>query len=182
MIPPFDKNHVLPPLIGDANNPHSYSPYVCDIMEFCQRFATTRARIAILKGFVDFRLVCVVNGIRGRQWVDGPFVEDIEASVNRDPRSVIVTSLIEIHSQEEANRLVQNFPAFVDPRLSAKEYKVEHFIFVINQSPDDIIFFSKFWNYLFGHNERGVWKGMLEIPLYENDSLDQMARNFLNSL
>jgi hypothetical protein len=27
-----------------------------------------------------------------------------------------------------------------------------------------------------------VWKGMLEIPLYDNDTNDQMARSFLNTL
>ena len=169
-------------LVGDANNPHSYSPYPCDIMEFCQRFSTTPARIAILKGFVGFRLACVANGLCGRQWVDGPFVEDIEASMGRDPKTVIVTSLIEIHTQEQANSLVQNFPAFADPRISARDYSVEHYIFVINQSPDEIISWSKFWNHLYSHNERGVWKGMLEIPLYDNDNYDRMAADFLNSL
>ena len=125
MIPDFDYNNVLPPYIGNAANPNNQSPYPCDIMEFCHHFATSPARIAILKGFVRFRLACVANGIRGRQWIDGS---------------------------------------------------------IINLSPEYTIQQSKYWNLLFGHNRRGVWKGMLEIPLYDNDAFDQMAMNFLNTL
>ena len=182
MIPPFDHNHVLPPLIGDPNNRHNYSPYRCDIMEFCQHFATTQERIAILKGFVDFRLACVANDITGRQWVDGSFVEDTARAERPEPKYIVVTSLIEVKTQEEANRLLNEFPEFTNPLLSAQKYGVDHYVFVINQSPEEIISWTKFWVQLFSHNELGVWKGMIEIPLYENDANDQMARSFLNSL
>ena len=37
-------------------------------------------------------------------------------------------------------------------------------------------------NLLFGHNRKGVWKGMLEMPLYEDNTFDQMAMAYLNSL
>lgn len=130
MIPDFDHNNVLPPYIGNATNPNNMSPYPCDIMEFCQHFATSPARIAILKGYVRFRLSCVANGITGHQWIDGSFVENIEVSESRDPHDMDVVTLM----------------------------------------------------MLFGHNRRGVWKGMLEIPLYDNSTFDQMALNFLETL
>lgn len=182
MIPAYNSNHVLPPYLGDANSPHSYSPYPCDIMEFCQHFATNTERIAILKGFVQFRLDCLANGIVGRQWIDGDFVEDIEASEERKPEKMVVTTLMEIHTQDEANLIKENFPEFIDPRLSVPKFKVDHYVFVTNQSPDEIITWSKFWNLLYGHNRRGVWKGMLEIPLTDNNDNDQIALGYLNSL
>ena len=58
MIPPFDHNNVLPPYQGD--NPAirgCLSPYKSDILEFCQHFGKTPERIAILKGFVEFRTI-----------------------------------------------------------------------------------------------------------------------------
>ncbi len=183
MIPPYDHNHVLPAYIGDPHNRQNYSPYKCDIMEFCQHFSTSSERIEILKGYVDFRQACIAHGIKGRQWVDGSFVEDTAAQEGcKEPDYIIVTSLIEVTTQQEANRILKNFPEFTNPLLSAQKYRVDHYVFVINQSPDDIISWTKFWVQLFSHNNLGVWKGMIEIPLYENDTNDQMARSFLNSL
>lgn len=51
---------VLPPYLGD-NPTHSRasSRYRTDIVEFCKHFATSRERIEILKGFVQFRLDCI---------------------------------------------------------------------------------------------------------------------------
>lgn len=182
MIPDFDYNNVLPPYIGNAANPGNQSPYPCDIMEFCHHFATSPARIAILKGFVRFRLACVVNGIRGRQWIDGSFVENVEASESRDPHDMDVVTLMKIGPEIDEARLLSAFPEFVNHRLSIKNYMVDHYPFIINLSPEYTIQQSKYWNLLFGHNRRGVWKGMLEIPLYDNDAFDQMAMNFLNTL
>ena len=183
MIPPYEHNHVLPPYIGDPHNRFNYSPYRCDVMEFCQHFCTSPERIELAKSFMDFRLACVANGITGRQWVDGSFVEDTEAQDNRkEPECMIVTSLIEVKTQEEADWILKNFPEFTNPLLSMEKYKVDHYVFVVNQSPDEIISWTKFWVQLFSHNELGVWKGMIELPLYDNDANDQMARSFLNSL
>lgn len=183
MIPPYNHNNVLPPYFGDPNNRQNYSPYKCDIMEFCQHFCTSRERIELAKKFMDFRLACVANGITGCQWVDGSFVEDTAAQEGRkEPDRMIVTSLIAVKTQEEANKILENFPEFADPRLSLEKYRVDHYIFVVNQSPADIISWTTFWVQLFSHNDMGVWKGMIEIPLYENDANDQMARSFLNSL
>ena len=181
MIPPFNHNNVLPPFIGDINNPDNLSPYTCDIMELCRFFATTPTRIAILKGLVRFRLSCVENGISGRQWVDGDFVENIEAE-NREPENVVVVSLIYRKENDEYRRILDAFPEFADGKLSRQNYKVDHRAFVINLSPEYTVQYSKHWNMVYGHNEKGVWKGMLEMPLYENDAFDQMAMNYLNTL
>lgn len=182
MIPAFDHNNVLPPFIGDASIPNSYSPYPCDIVEFCQHFATNPARIAILKGFVRFRLDCIANGIRGRQWIDGDFVENVEAMGNTFPEKILVISMVEITLQEEAERIVKAFPEFTDPRLSVPKYKVDHYVFVTNQQADAVINLAKFWSLFFSHNSRGVWKGMLEMPIYDNDINDLIALSFLNTL
>ena len=182
MIPDFDHNNVLPPYIGNATNPGNMSPYQCDIMEFCQHFATSPARIAILKGYVRFRLSCVANGITGRQWIDGSFVENIEVSESRDPHDMDVVTLMKITPGMDDRQLLVAFPEFANHRLSIQNYKVDHYPFIINLSPEYTIMQTKYWNLLFGHNRRGVWKGMLEIPLYDNSAFDQMALNFLETL
>ncbi|MBR1466875.1 MAG: hypothetical protein IJ607_11040 [Bacteroidaceae bacterium] len=182
MIPDFDHNNVLPPYIGNAVNPKNMSPYPCDILEFCQHFATSQARIAILKGYVHFRLSCVANGITGSQWIDGSFVENVEVSESRDPHDVDVVTLMKLTPGFNEQQLLAAFPEFANHKLSLQNYKVDHYPFIINLTPELTIQQSKYWNLLFGHNRRGVWKGMLEIPLYDNSAYDQMALNFLDTL
>ena len=78
MIPPFDHNYVLPPYVGDNPTQRAaQSPYHTDIMDFCKHFGTTRSRVDILKGFIQFRLEAYTHGISNTiQWIDGSFVED----------------------------------------------------------------------------------------------------------
>ena len=57
MIPPFDHNYVLPPYVGDNPTQRAaQSPYHTYIMDLCKHFGTTRSRVDILKGFIQFRL------------------------------------------------------------------------------------------------------------------------------
>lgn len=183
MIPPFDHNNVLPAYVGAPYNRHNHSPYKCDILEFCQHFSTSRERIEVLKGFLDFRQDCIANGIKGDQWIGGTFVEDTAAQEGRkEPDCILVLSLIQVTSKEKANRILKNFPEFTNPLLSSKKYKVDHYVFVTNQSSEELISWTTFWTQIFSYNDLGVRKGMLEIPLYEDDTNDQIARSFLNSL
>lgn len=184
MIPPFDHNNVLPPYQGD--NPAKrgcLSPYKSDIMEFCQHFAKTPERIAILKGFVSFRLECLKYGIQlGYQWIDGSFVENVEVSQSRDPHDIDVVTMFALSDPNQQIAIANNFPAFVDTRLSKVRYKVDHYPCLVNASPFATIENVKYWNQLFGHNRAGIWKGMIELPLYDNDNLDIQAMNYINSL
>jgi hypothetical protein len=79
MIPSFDHNGVIPPYLGNpANGSNFVSPYPTDSLELCQRFATSKDRIAILKKFMAFREEMRNFGISGFQYLDGSFLEDIE--------------------------------------------------------------------------------------------------------
>jgi len=75
--------------VGGAIN--NLSPYVCTALELCQRFGTTAARKQILEGFLDLRAALTALGVRGFHWLDGSFVEDIEAQEGRDPGDSRVT-------------------------------------------------------------------------------------------
>lgn len=184
MIPPFDHNNVLPPYQGgDPTIRGCMSPYKSDIMEFCQHFAMTQERIAILKGFVSFRLECLKFGVQcGYQWIDGSFVENVEVSQRRAPNDVDVVTMFALPDVIMQMVIANNFPAFVSPRLSKMLYKVDHYPCLVNDTPFKTIESVKYWNQLFGHNREGVWKGMVELPLYNNDVMDMQALNYLNSL
>lgn len=181
MIPPFDHNNVLPPFLTSPSNPGDQSPYRCEILEFCQRFATSAERKEILKGFIQFRIDCNAYGIKGIQWIDGSFVENVEISESRNPRDIDVVSLILLHDSTEEARIM-GFPEFVNSVLSKSKYHVDHYPMVINDHPSRVIAYTKYWISLFCHNRKGVWKGMLEIPIYDTIDKDLEAMNFIKSL
>lgn len=133
MIPPFSKNNVLPPFLGPTPTNRGYqSPYNSNIMEVCRYFAKTPARIEILKGFVQFRIDCSTHGIgEGFQWIDGSFMENVEVSQSRDPNDIDVVSLIHAKNAAEEDIINNNFPAFCSPKLSKKQYKVDHYFFIL---------------------------------------------------
>lgn len=185
MIPPFDKNNVLPPYVegGNPTNLHDQSPYKSDIVEFCTRFATSAQRKSILQGFVKFRLDALSYGINGGiQWIDGSFVEDIEKRDNRAPHDIDVLSMVYFPSKEMEVRTLHAFPSFANHNLSKINYMVDHFPLILNYNPIFVVNYTKYWSQLFGHNRNGVWKGMVELPLYADTTNDMMAMDLLRKL
>lgn len=184
MIPPFDHNNVLPPYLGPTpTSMAAQSPYKCDILEFCQHFATSADRVAILKGFVNFRIKCYATYIRqGFQWVDGSFMENVELSQHRSPNDIDVVTFAFGMNDYIVNSIKRHFPEFLDSTLSKPKYMVDHYLIVADYDPASTIEAVRYWNQLFGHNRIGVWKGMVEIPLYDDNAKDKEALNYLNTL
>lgn len=181
-IPPFDHNNVLPPFLTDPSDVTGQSPYPCDIMEFCQHFATTPTRCELLRGFVRFRIDCINHGVKGKQWVDGSFVESIEESEQRDPRDIDVVTLFTLSHPSVEQRLLDTFPEFIYSKRSKAKYHVDQHPVLVNANPFRTVEVAKYWSALFSHNRRGVWKGMVEIELYDTPDKDMEALDFLNSL
>lgn len=182
-IPDFNYNNVIPPHLGNPTDPNKISPYKADILDFCIRFATSFERIEILKGFVKFRLEAWKFGIQnGFQWIDGSFSEDIEKSERRAPNDIDVVSFIpNVNSTVSAN-IKANFIAFIDPTTSKTQYKVDHYIVEFATNPLVTVNATKYWIQLFSHNRNGVWKGMIEIPIYKTPDKDSEALTYLNSI
>lgn len=182
MIPPFDHNYVLPPYVGNTPTVRAaQSPYYTDIMELCKHFGVTRSRVNILKGFVQFRLEAYTHGISNTiQWIDGSFVEDNLKRENAEPNDIDVVTFI-CMPREVQEKILLSFPDFVDCTISKQKYHVDHYIIDIG-TPNAAVRNIQYWLQLFSHNRYGVWKGMLEIPLYQDNTNDLKAMDFLNSL
>lgn len=94
-IPNFDPlRRALPPHLGDPTDPITHSPYDCTVTEVCDRFGGTKDRKRILSGFLDVREELRALGLDGFQWLDGSFVEDIEALEQRAPRDLDVVTFV----------------------------------------------------------------------------------------
>lgn len=182
MIPPFDHNYVLPPYVGD--NPAtrvSQSPYHTDIVDLCHHFGTTKSRIELLKGFVQFRLDSYAHGINNTiQWIDGSFVEDKMSRENSEPNDIDVVTFMNIPPTVQA-ALINAFPEFTNCIISKQKYHVDHYIIDIS-NPVAAVRNTQYWIQLFSHNRYGVWKGMLGVPMYSDKTEDLKAMELLNSL
>jgi hypothetical protein len=180
-IPDFDHNHVLPPHLGNPTDRSHLSPYPCTILELCHKFSTSPNRIQILKNFVTFRQRMTALGIiYGFQWLDGSFMENIEASEKRAPRDLdVVTFFTNLSGADQAN-IIANFPEFANPTLSKNNFLLDHYAVDYAFSPEVTVEQTRYWLQLFTHNRVGVWKGILRLPL--NTSVDdQHALNYLNA-
>lgn len=183
MIPTFDHNHVLPPHIGNPTQLTDVSPYECTIMEFCQHFATSPKRISLLKSFITFRLKMLSFGIvYGFQWIDGSFTENIEESQKRAPNDIDVVTFYKGLSSDQENSIVNSFQEFGNPLLSKSNYNLDHYPVDYGYSPELTVEVTRYWIQLFCHNRDRVWKGMIKINLPQDNTEEQAALDYLNSL
>jgi len=187
MIPDFNHNNVIPPFVSNPTNRNDLSPYLCNILEFCTKFATSKERIEILEGYIAFREKMNNFGIiDGFQWLDGSFTENIESSESRPPKDLDLITFYKMFIPiDERNRIfnniLTNFNEFLDPKISKTVYKLDHYGIDYGYSPDATIEQARYWIQLFSHNRLNIWKGMLRIELNTPD-IDQQAKEYLESL
>lgn len=183
MIPAFDHNHVLPPHMGNPTERLDVSPYECTILDFCQHFATTPKRIGLLKSFIQFRLKMLSFGIqRGFQWIDGSFTENIEVSEKRDPNDIDVVTFYMGLTPKQISDIKSSFVEFFNPRLSKSNFNLDHYPADYGYTPEMTVELTRYWIQLFCHNRNSVWKGMIKLNLPQDNSEEQAALDYLNSI
>jgi hypothetical protein len=165
-IPAFDANNVLPPHAGDPRRREQLSPFPCTTTEFCQRFMATPERLAILDGFLRFRQLLVQAGfVAGLHWVDGSFLEDIEAEANRPPNDLDVVTFYLPPDAAFNARVAAGYPVLRDQSQIKTTYRLDHYFLDMAAHPVLTVEWTQYWTGLFSHRRDGVWKGMLRIDL-----------------
>lgn len=110
------------------------SPYPCSTVDFCRRFGFSPERRAILTGFLDFREKLQAGGlVTGFQWLDGSFLEDIEAREDRAPRDLDVVT---VYWGFDADPQAAVIPEFASPSLAKANFHLDHYPFDAGYSPD----------------------------------------------
>lgn len=181
-IPAFDHSFVLPPHTGDPTDRNGLSPFACTTVELVRRFATSKERKEILGKFLQFRAELQNRGLHvGYQWLDGSFLEDVETCESRPPRDLDLLTIFWSYDSTFLNQLVADLPAFLNPAISKRDFQLDHFPVMADESPQATVENTRYWIQLFTHRRDGVWKGMLRIEL-NTPAEDQAALDYLNSI
>ena len=177
-IPDWDISGVLPASDEDDIT----SPYMASLSDVVARFGDTDERRRLLNGLLDFRAELHGAGlVRGFQWIDGSFVENVEGIENRAPRDIDVVTFLHIPDQYTPGSLVRTFPALFNHDGIKAAYSVDAYFVPLNQvPPETIVSRSIYWNSLWSHNRGNAWKGYLQVDLSDNGDTD--ARTELRRL
>jgi hypothetical protein len=176
MIPDFNHSHVLPPFIGDKLSQGSGSPYVVSALELTERFAISPPRRTILLGFFAYRARLRGFGFSaGFQWLDGSFVEDIEAHQQRSPNDIDLVTFAHgpdgLSATETSAILQANLDVFDRDRCKAT-FHCDAFLVRLKRPPEKLVQDVRYWYGLFSHRKSDqLWKGLLQLPLESDDEL-----------
>lgn len=144
------------------------SPYEANLQEFVVHFATSLERVAILRGLLsyrrEFRLIGVVDGW---QWMDGSFVENVEALRSRAPADIdlVTFSRVPGDAAEKRRVVLANMNLF-DRAQTKALYKCDAFFVDLDKKPELLVDDSRYWFGLFSHQrDTALWKGVIKVPL-----------------
>ncbi len=184
MIPAFNHSHVLPPFVGDQLSHAESSPYPVTAGELVSRFAVSPERRTILRGLLDYRAALRGLGFSGGfQWLDGSFVENVEAARGRPPADIDLVTFVYAPSGlspiQTRQMMDDNAELFVKERCKAR-FRCDTMVINLGKTPERLVQDVRYWYGLFSHR-RGdhIWKGMLHLPM---DSDDEAASFMLNEL
>lgn len=176
MIPPFNHSHVLPPFIGsDPTAAAQGSPFRASMLELAERFSHQAARRRLIGGLLNYRAALAALGfVRGFQWLDGSFAEDVEASQHRSPNDIDMVTFVygpDGLGSAEISELLDAHPEVFVAQRAREVFGCDAFVVPLGKSAERLVERTAYYFNLFSHR-RGdhVWKGILQIPLESDDS------------
>ena len=181
-IPNWNLRGVLPPVPEGTDAPLNRSPYPVSLTDFVLRFGNTEPRREIVSGFLEFRGALQTIGlVKGFQWIDGSFVEDIETVERRAPADIDVVTFIHLPDDTDQATLNQHSPRLFDPTATIDDFGVDAYFVQLNTAvPESLVARSAYWYSLWSHRRDGRWKGYLQIDLSPAD--DDAAKAQLDAM
>lgn len=176
-IPEWNALGLLPPM--DAQSPVSpyRSPYGVSLLDVVMRFATTPERCKILKGFLDYRALLHRAGYEvGFQWLDGSFMEDVEALEKRSPQDIDVVTFL--HKSNKPDDDVQTYMDELDQTDAKASFYVDAYIVGLDElTPSVLVAQTAYWYSMWSHRRNQAWKGFLQVDLAGSE--DVKAKDYL---
>ncbi len=175
-IPSWTASGVLPPINPASPAATDRSPYGVSLTDLILRFNTSPERQSILTGLLNFRNALHGVGLaHGFQWLNGSFLEHIEATEARAPRDIDVVTFFHMPSgQTQASLLQLNRSLFVPQETKSQFHVDAYFVQLDGGAPELLVSNAVYWYSMWSHRRSGDWKGYIHIDLSPSD--DQAAR------
>nr|WP_299379756.1 hypothetical protein [uncultured Halomonas sp.] len=168
-LPAWDSRGVLPPIHPEAEGHSSHrSPYKSTLPAFIERFATTRPRIALLDKLLNYRSDLHAAGIvKGFQWINGSFVQDVELLESRPPNDIDIVTHFYVPDGHTQQTIATAYPYLITPPLVKQTYGMDAYPNVLGGEAN--AYFAKritYWYSMWSHRKiDNAWKGFVEIDL-----------------
>ena len=178
-IPPWTAAGVIPPVNLRSATGADRSPYTVSLSDVVLQLGTTRERRAILDGLLRYRERLHVAGlVRGFQWLDGSFLEQIELLEERPPNDLDVVTFFHLPSgatqRDIQAHLAEAFPLARAERDTVKAvFHVDPYWVCLDKPPGALVRSSAFWYSMWSHRRDASWKGFVQIDL--GDAKDAIA-------
>jgi hypothetical protein len=174
MIPDWNLAAVLPPVRpGAPGHSADRSPYIATLQEVVDRFATSAARIVILRGLLEYRAELRNRGIDAEfQWLNGSFMEDKEALINVPPNDVDVVTFFRLPANASQQDFLNQNGDLFDPPATKIAYHVDAYPYLIGRplSLSDVRQIS-YWYSMWSHRRNWLWKGFVQVGMAaDNDN------------
>lgn len=165
-IPHWNAQGVIPPV--DVASPVSAnrSPYLVTLNDLVMRFGISVERCQILDGLLRYRAALHGLGVtQGFQWLDGSFLEHIEALDARPPNDIDVVTFYHLPAGETQVSLNHCAPSLFDPQIAKKNYFVDAYFVSLGGHSDKLVERSAYWYSVWSHRRNQVWRGYVQIDL-----------------
>lgn len=165
-IPDWMPQGLLPPIHERSPTSVLRSPYKISISDLVQRFATSATRCDILSGYLKHRRALHELGFHeGFQWINGSFVEQVEAIEARTPQDIDVVTFYALPSNVSESSLLIAREELFHPQLAKSRYKVDAYFVSLNSPARELVSQSTYWYSVWSHKRTWAWKGYLEVDL-----------------
>ena len=173
-IPDWNAQGVIPPI--NPANPASpdRSPYPVSLIDVILRYSDTQERRQILAGFLRYREALHNAGlVTGFQWLDGSFLEHVEALETRAPRDIDVVTFYRLPVGKSQQEIFNAAPTTFDQPTVKSSFKVDAYVVHLGMAAERLARSSTYWYSMWSHRRNDQWKGFLQVdlaPVYDADA------------
>ena len=188
-IPPFDMRGLMPAFLGSDETTVDRSPYWTTMSELATVLGTTPHRRQLLRNLIGYRALIATDAYQaGFQFIDGSFVENIEATASRSPGDIDVFSILHApakyhgpHPSWGSSGVHFWFNEIVDRAKNKHRFSLDTYAVLFEElNPIQFIQYVIYWYSLFSHQKVTLaWKGFAALQLDPAD--DQAALAALGS-
>ncbi len=168
MIPAWNMSGVLPPIRPNKpGHDADRSPYLVKLHQVVDRFAASRDRTSILQGLLNYRKSLHELGIvKGFQWLDGSFMEQVEVLESRSPNDVDVVTFFSMPDGMSQRTLAEKHADLFIPQKTKVQYKVDAYPCILGE-PTEVRHVKQiaYWYSMWSHRRNGLWKGFIQVDL-----------------